>query len=90
MEFTNGQILSAAATLASIIAFFWHIIYSNHKIVATKLDKCESDHKESSKKMFEMHGRIERMEGERAGVLKGVDKIAQDVIDEVRRIREEG
>lgn len=93
MVFTPEQVVAAFFGLLSALLVLWRLDQSRHRATARKLEKCEDNHGETSKTLFDLSGRIGLLEGERAGykegVNSGVEVAVERVIKEIESLKED-
>lgn len=82
VSFTTLQIIGALGVLVSAIVALSGAIAYLHKKQDSNQDKYETSRDESTKVMFDLNGRVNKLEGEK----EGVEHMAQKVIDEIRQL----
>lgn len=84
MEFTSGQLIAAGfSALSAVIGILWKLHLTHHKEV-----KC--DLRDARLSLTDISEKVIRIEAEREGFRFGVEKVSQEVLDELSKIQCKG
>ena len=87
MELTAAEIIAGVAVLIGFIATLLKVIGKLFTETKTQLTVMESRHFAQTEHVTDLTGKVNRLEGEREGFIMGVEKISNEVIREVRSLK---
>jgi|TARA_R110000764_G_scaffold44080_2_gene99179 hypothetical protein len=83
MELTTPQVLSAFAAVVSAVIYLWKQQNKNHSKTEKDLKDCLQGHADANKNLFDLNGRMSRLEGEH----EGIQNLASAVLKEIRGLK---
>lgn len=88
MDISVEYIVAAIGGLAATIVALWKIIHSHHKLSQENLKQCNAWRDKNTEVTMDLTGRVNRLEGERDGFMMGIERLTDDVIKEIRSLKE--
>lgn len=89
MDIEAKYIIAAIGGLCGAVVFLWKVVHSHHKVSQENLDRCNEWRDENTKLTMDLTGRVNRLEGEREGFIMGIEKLTDDVIREIRSLKDD-
>lgn len=81
------EIIGLGTALTGVIAYLWRRDLAHSNETKARLEKSENKHNEAQNELKELHGKVERLSGEREGFEAGVERVSALVIEEIRTIK---
>ena len=88
MDIGPEYIVGGFAGMAAAIAVLWKANHNQNTETKTDLREMRALREQDSEKIITLTRKIAHVEGTRDGILKGVEHISTQVIEEVRRLSE--
>lgn len=79
-----AEIVGLGGLLTTVIGYLWRRDLNHANENKERLKTSESKHEKAREELKDLHGKVERLSGEREGFEAGVERISALVLEEIR------